>query len=123
MKIPVFCSLIPTELLASLGHELHFLDASQCAHLNAPSHDCQFHENLCSYAKKLYEYLADSHGDYDLIIVPTSCDAMKKLFNALKDTLPSEKIFLLNLPQNKGDAATKYLASELGRLVKELDEK
>lgn len=121
MKIPVFCSLIPTELLVSLGHELCFLDASECARLHTPSCNCQFHENLCSYAKKLHEYFVDSHNNYDLIIVPTSCDAMKKLFNALKESVPAGKIYLLDVPQNKGDAAAKYFAAELKKLKARLE--
>lgn len=104
--------------MASLGHELYFLDASECTRLHAASYNCQFHENLCSYAKKLYEYFADSYDNYDLIIVPTSCDAMKKLFNALKESVPVDKIYLLDVPQNKDDAAANFLATEFEKLKK-----
>jgi len=121
MKIPVFCSLIPTELLASLSHELDFLDASECGFVHVPSCSCQLHENLCSYAKKLHEYFLNSHEKYDIIIVPTSCDAMKKIASALKASLPVEKVYLLDVPQNKGEAAAKYFAAELQKLKLRLE--
>jgi benzoyl-CoA reductase/2-hydroxyglutaryl-CoA dehydratase subunit BcrC/BadD/HgdB len=116
MRIPVFCSLIPTEFLASLGHELVFLGADEiCAPVETAC-NCHFHENLCSYVKALNGHLGAHHEKYDLIVVPTSCDAMKKLFNALHEALPDGKVYLLDVPQNKGDAAAKYFATELEKL-------
>ncbi len=120
MRIPVFCSLIPTEFIVSMGHGLDFLDASMCKRLEAPSRGCHFHENLCSYAKKLYEYLAESRDRYDLIIVPTSCDAMKKLHNAIKRDLKPEKVHLLDVPRNKSEDAAKFFAAELEKLTRAL---
>ncbi len=121
MRIPVFCSLIPTELLSSLGHELHFVSADEISGAAASGCNCRFHENLCSYVKALHGYLEASHKNYDLIIVPTSCDAMRKLFNALSQTVPSGKIHVLSVPQNKGEAAAGFFAAELKKLKSRLE--
>ena len=120
MKIPVFCSLLPTELLEGMGHELHFLEADSLSLAPGMECGCSFHENLCSYVRSVHEYLVKNHEAYGIIIVPTSCDAMKKLFNALKDNLPEDKLYLLDVRQNKGGAASKFFASELEKLVQRL---
>lgn len=120
MKIPVFCSLLPTELLEGLGHELHFLEADSFSSAPGTACNCSFHENLCSYMKSVHEHLVKDPDAYGIIIIPTSCDAMKKLFNALKDDVPEEKLYLLDVPQNKGGSASRFFASELRKLVQRL---
>lgn len=120
MKIPVFCSLIPTELLSHLGHELHFLEADGLSLKSGPACNCQFHENICSYVRSIHDHLAKEHGSYGMIIVPASCDAMKKLFNALKDVVPAGKLHFLDVPQNKGAAASRFFAAELKKLAERL---
>jgi len=120
MRIPVFCSLIPAELLISLGHDCHFLAADEIVGLKEEGYQCAFHDNLCSYAKALLGYFVRSHHLYDVIIVPTSCDALKKLSNALTALIPKEKVCVLDVPQNKGVPAQRFLASELKKLSSRL---
>jgi predicted CoA-substrate-specific enzyme activase len=120
MKIPVFCSLLPAELFLSLGHEVSFITADMLSSARSREYHCSFHENLCSYSKSLYEYFALHHNDFDLIIIPTSCDAMKKLFNALSSDIPPEKLYSLDVPKNKGDCAADYLATRLEKLIKRI---
>lgn len=126
MKIPVFCSLIPTELIVHLGHKPCFIDGSELALARAGEYHSAFHENLCSYSKALYDYFltkmgtshrgAGGEGEYDLIIIPAACDAIKKLHNALKPHIPKEKLYLLDMPKAKGDSANKFLAEKFEKL-------
>ena len=121
MKIPIFCSLLPTELIISLGHEAHFVKADELEKFKTSEHHCAFHENLCSYSKVLHDYFVGNHSKFDLIIIPTSCDALKKLSNALHEIVPAEKLYVLDVPQNKGASAERYLAMQLRKLVSEIE--
>lgn len=120
MKIPVFCSLIPSELISFLGHEPVHLAAEELTSVRPEKYHCSFHENLCSYSKVLYDYFLRHHEDYGLIIVPTSCDAMKKLYNALRIKLPHEKLYVLDVPKKKGDASARFLTGELEKVSRAL---
>jgi predicted CoA-substrate-specific enzyme activase len=116
MRVPLFCSLIPGELIAACGYELHPLKAEEIASCAHGGHHCALHENLCSYGKALCDYFARRHADYDLIVVPAACDAQKKLFNALRAAAPADRVILLDVPKNTDDAACRFLAANLARL-------
>lgn len=113
MKIPVFCSLLPTDLFLQLGFEPYFVTAEDLLAVRSQEYHCAFHENLCSYSKTLYDYFLKNHTKFSNIVIPTSCDAMKKLNNALKEVIPKDKLYLLNVPQGKNFAAAKFFVGEL----------
>lgn len=117
MKIPVFCSLIPTELLVHLGCEPVYLDAEGLKNTPSREYHCAFHENICSYSKVLYDYLLENQNKFDFMIIPASCDAMKKLYNALKQKLPGEKLHFFDMPRCKDGNAAKFLAAEMKKVV------
>ncbi len=120
MKIPIFCSLLPTELFLNAGHEICFISADMLACIKSKEYHCSFHENLCSYSKSLHEYFTLNHNDFGIIIVPTSCDAMKKLFNALVTDISPDKLYLLDVPKNKGMEPAAYLAVQFEKLIKRI---
>ncbi|MBU4484258.1 2-hydroxyacyl-CoA dehydratase, partial [bacterium] len=50
-----------------------------------------------------------------------SCDALKKIHNALQKSLPEKRIFSLDVPRRTNEHAVKYLAKELEKLTEILD--
>lgn len=109
MKIPIFCSLIPVELLMELGFEPDFIDGDDLFASTQKSSQCLFHDNLCPYVKALYDYLVASKEKYCAMVIPASCDAMKKLYNSVKSGLPQLPTFIIDVPRkDKASAATLY---------------
>jgi len=120
MRIPIFCSLIPTELLIRLGHEPVFVEASDIISCQQREYACVFHENICTYAKSLFDFLTEKESEFDLIIIPTSCDALKKLYNALAAKIDNAKLYSLYVPQNKGKLASNILEKSFNKLADRL---
>lgn len=120
MKIPVFCSLLPVELISSLGFEPYFLSADELVKNGSREYHCSFHDNLCSYAKVLYDYFLANHEQFAIIVIPSACDAQKKLYNALRGHL-KDKVYLLDIPHIKGEAAIGFLTEEFRKLVLRLE--
>lgn len=117
-KIPIFCSLLPVELFVNRGFEAVYLTSDELLTVPRLEYHCAFHENICSYSKALYEYLMAKKGEFSFIIVPTSCDAMKKLYTALSEKIDANKLFLLDFPKNRNASAVKFYASVLEKLDK-----
>lgn len=115
-KVPIFCSLLPVELFISRGLRPVYLTAEELGAVERSEYHCAFHENICSYSKALYEYLLKRQDEFDLIVVPSSCDAMKKLHSALVKKVPEGKLFVLDFPKSKSDEAVGYFADALERL-------
>ena len=115
MKIPFFCSYIPTALLEALGHEL--ADISLFTEETCGlEYSCALHENLCSYAKYLFRKILMDGKGFDFAIVPNTCDAMKKLHDSLtlSGQIPS---FLLDIPRRTGRESAVYLAAQYKSLL------
>ena len=119
MKIPFFCSYIPATLLEALGHQ--FEDISLFGEETCGmEYSCALHDNLCSYAKYLFEkILADSSG-FGFAVIPNTCDAMKKLHGALSlsGRMPA---FLLDVPRRTGRESALYLAAQYRSLLESMD--
>lgn len=118
MKVPVFCSLLPVEMFISKGFTPHYLTPEELGCENTGTHYCHFHENICSYAKLLFEYLSKREAEFDVIVVPASCDAMKKLYSSLLEKVPKKKLFFLDHPRAKTPDAAAFYASQLAALEK-----
>ncbi len=121
MKIPIFCSLLPTELIIKCGFEPHYIANSELRNQTDCHHTCAFHENLCSYSKALYDFFLKHESEFSLIIIPTACDALKKLHNSLQQKICEKKLYLLDIPQSKALISYHYLAKELTKLEAHLN--
>ena len=115
-KIPIFCSLLPAGFFAARGFELAYLTARELAGVQRSEYHCAFHENICSYSKALYEYLLKKEAQFDFIVIPLSCDAMRKLYSALMGRVAREKLIALDFPKNKSDEGIVFFAEQLKRL-------
>lgn len=114
--VPIFCSLLPVEFLVQRGLEPVYLHVDDMHVASSGEHHCAFHENLCSYSKRLYEYFLSHDDEFAFIIIPSSCDAMKKLYAALSEKLDKNRLFFLDFPKGKDEAAVNYYAAVLERL-------
>ncbi len=76
------------------------------------------HETLCPHVKILLDRAMSADlPPLEGMVFTTSCDAMRRLADAWKPARPQDRVFLLDLPTDRGDWARRYLASELRRLA------
>ncbi len=116
MRYPLFCSLIPSEFLSGLGARHELLTHDKLKGFVPCEYQCVFHENLCSYSKVLFEHISSATPAYDFVVIPASCDAMRKLYSALQEKLPREKLFYFDFPRGGDRLAVEFFAGELARL-------
>jgi|GEM_PF-5752946 len=112
-NIPIFCSLLPVEFFIKRGFTPVYLTADELSKVERSEYHCAFHENICSYSKAIYEYLLKRSDEFAFIVVPLSCDAMRKLYSALVEHIKKEKLVPLDFPKNKDDASVRYFADQL----------
>ena len=121
-KIPIFCSLIPTEIVVNAGFEPHYINPSELQNPALVHHTCSLHDNICSYSKTLYQYFLEHHDSFHLIIIPAGCDALKRLYNALKGQVPDNKLYFLDFPKIKTNKSKDFLSSEFKKLNERLEQ-
>ncbi|PKN20549.1 MAG: hypothetical protein CVU71_01800 [Deltaproteobacteria bacterium HGW-Deltaproteobacteria-6] len=118
MKIPYFCSYIPAELLTACGHDV--VDISFFENeIYSLEYSCSLHDNICSYAKYLFSNIIDDDHQFDFVIVPKVCDAMKQLHSSLCYS-GKIKSFLLDVPGRTGDRSAKYLSAQYLSLLEKI---
>jgi predicted CoA-substrate-specific enzyme activase len=118
MKVPFFCSYIPAPLLEALGCEL--VDITLFTEESCSlEYSCVLHDNLCSYAKYLLKHILAEEGRFDVAVVPNTCNAMKKLHDALTATgrIPAH---LLDIPRRSGQESARYLAEQYRSLIEKI---
>jgi len=122
-SVPIFCSLLPVELFVDRGYTPFYLTADELSTVARSEYHCAFHENICSYSKAIYEYLLKKQNEFDFIVIPLSCDAMKKLYSALIGKIAKDKLIALDFPKNKGEEAVMFYADELKKLDEQICKK
>jgi len=118
MRIPFFCSFIPVELLAASGHDVVDISLFENTKYSL-AYSCSLHDNICSYAKYLFEKIVNADRPFDFVVVPKVCDAMKHLHSSLCRTGNIES-FLLDVPGRAGDHSAKYLSAQYLALLKRI---
>jgi predicted CoA-substrate-specific enzyme activase len=116
---PIFCSLVPREIYELAGlvpREIVLDDWPR----GTGAYQCVLHDNICSYAKVLFELLTDAARPYPLVVVPNSCDAMRRLHDVLCRETPAERAFLLDVPHDDTASSVRYLASQYASLLERL---
>jgi benzoyl-CoA reductase/2-hydroxyglutaryl-CoA dehydratase subunit BcrC/BadD/HgdB len=117
-----FCNMIPAEMIRALGALPARLGCGNPA-LVQPGEEV-FSGEICPLAKASFAAFMDaaSHANRcDVLVLPTSCDAKRKLGEVLADFKPT---FMLDLPPEQ-DASRfgKAAAAEFARLAKFLEER
>lgn len=115
-RVGYFCSMIPVELVHALGARAVRLGCGNPA-LVQPGEEVLSGE-ICPLAKASFAAFLDEESlanSCDLLVVPTSCDAKRKLGEVLADYKPT---FMLNLPPEQ-DARRygRFSAGEISRLA------
>lgn len=118
MRIPYFCSYIPVELLEASGHDVVDISLFENTKYSL-AYSCSLHDNLCSYAKYLFEKIVNAESPFDFVVVPKVCDAMKHLHSSLCRSGKIES-FLLDVPGRAGVHSAKYLSAQYLALLKRL---
>lgn len=112
--VPIFCSLIPREVLQVAG-----LSPVEVRPPEEPDrrglHACALCDNICSWVKHLIGRLATSEAS--VVVVPTGCDAMTKLHDALAAGGLRSRLFRLDVPRGSEAGAVAYLAEQYVRLL------
>jgi predicted CoA-substrate-specific enzyme activase len=111
---PIFCSLIPREILEIAGLKPIEIRPSEEPDL-AGGYACALCDNICSWARHLIGRLAAT--DYSAIVVPASCDAMTKLHDALRVEGAAGRLFRLDVPRRDDAAGIRYLAGQYRQLL------
>ncbi|MFC1566658.1 2-hydroxyacyl-CoA dehydratase subunit D [bacterium] len=119
-RVGYYCNIIPEEIILAFGAVPIRLDCGN--NVAASTGEEIFAGDICPLAKAsvgnmLYKNsLANS---CDLLIVPTSCDAKRKMGEVLNDFKPT---FMLNLPcEQNHEAYIKQSVKELYKLIKFLE--
>ncbi|MFH1605121.1 MAG: 2-hydroxyacyl-CoA dehydratase family protein [Pseudomonadota bacterium] len=115
-RVGYFCNMIPVELIRAMGARPVRLGCGNAA-LVQPGEEV-FSGEICPVAKASFATFleADSLANTcDLLVIPTSCDAKKKLGEALSDFKPT---FMFNLPpEQDAHRYGKLVAAELTRMA------
>ncbi len=120
LRVGYFCNIIPQEIILALGAEPVRLDCGNNA--AALLGEEILSGEICPLAKASFGIFINKDSlanSCDLLILPTSCDAKRKLGEILNDIKPA---FMLNLPPEQNHARyAKQSFLEILRLVKFLE--
>lgn len=119
-RIGYLCNTIPKEILNAFGAEAVRLDCGNGAFTSVGEEVLS--GDVCPLVKSTVGLFLNSESianSCDLIIIPTSCDAKKKLGEILSDFKP---VFMLNLPIEQNHSLyAKNVETELFRLIEFLE--
>jgi benzoyl-CoA reductase/2-hydroxyglutaryl-CoA dehydratase subunit BcrC/BadD/HgdB len=115
--IGVFCNMVPLELISAMGAVPIRLGCGNPALVSAGEEVLS--GEICPLAKSSFATFLDDDSTASkcqAVIVPTSCDAKKKLGEVIGDFKPT---FMFNLPPEQDYRRYgRFVVQELGRMVK-----
>ncbi|MHC4606761.1 MAG: 2-hydroxyacyl-CoA dehydratase subunit D [Planctomycetota bacterium] len=116
-RVGTFCNMVPAEIVSAMGADPVRLDCGNSAAALAGEEILS--GEICPVAKGAFGMFVHQDplaSSCDLLIVPTSCDAKKKMGEILNDFKPS---FMLNVPPEQSHE--RYIRSTLGELKRMVD--
>jgi benzoyl-CoA reductase/2-hydroxyglutaryl-CoA dehydratase subunit BcrC/BadD/HgdB len=121
--VGITCEYTPRELIVAAGAVPVCLCGGSADTI--PTAERDLPANLCPLVKSTYGYHAEKGNPLlemaDLLVVETTCDGKKKMYELMAESRP---VHLLELPQKaEDDAAFEHWAGELRALVAVLAEK
>ncbi len=111
------CSYIPQELIAAAGLIAYRIEANT----NLKSNDSYFPTNFCPYIKNIATYLLDKKEEIRALILATSCDGMRRLYDITKSYMPKINLFMLDVPRIVNDDSIEFFSSNLKDMITFLD--
>jgi benzoyl-CoA reductase/2-hydroxyglutaryl-CoA dehydratase subunit BcrC/BadD/HgdB len=109
-RVGVFCNMIPVEIIRALGADAVRLDCGNNA--LAQTGEEVFSGEICPLAKSSFGSFLETQSlsqSCDCVILPSSCDAKRKMGEALSDFLP---VFILNLPPEQNYSRFSKMAND-----------
>ncbi len=80
------------------------------------------HDNLCGHVKGVLERIFSWPDPQDLFLVVVSCDAMRRMADALLETWGPARVLVLDLPVCPDEEGMRYFAASLIKLGQRLTE-
>jgi benzoyl-CoA reductase subunit C len=118
-RIGTTCSYAPLPLLDAVGFVPERLFPTTEALDRAGT---ILHDNLCPHVKRVLDrFLAGELEHLEGVLLVDSCDAMRRMADALAALRPRTKLFLLDLPTSSSESSESFLAGELERLAQILE--
>ncbi len=108
------CSYTPLELIYAAGFLPYRIDGHSDPVKNAHSY---IHPNYCQFVKSALDIAVD--GGYNFLdgaVFVNSCDAMRRLYDVWKRFIPSNFVYLLDIPMGDSSLGYKYLRDEFHKL-------
>lgn len=116
LEVGYFCNVVPPELIRAAGARPARLDSGNTA--VAQRGEETLSGEICPLVKGAYGSFLDAEGRANqcaALIIPTTCDAKRKLGEILADYKPT---FMLNIPpEQDARAYGKFAERELARMV------
>ncbi len=121
--VGIMCEYTPRELIMAAGAAPVCLCGGSADTIQAAERDLP--TNLCPLIKSTYGYHVERANPFlemaDLVVVETTCDGKKKMYELLAESRP---VYVMELPQKVEDADAKTRwAREMEKLRGELEER
>lgn len=105
----ITCSYVPEEIIHAAGLLPRRISSDRAAILEA---DVCLHSNVCHYARSIMdEFAEDRHEDLWGVLLVNSCDAMRRLYDALMRYGKVKRCHILDVPRIVSGPAVKRLSS------------
>jgi len=111
------CTYIPQEIIAAAGLNAYRIEANSFLRSN----DSYFPTNFCPYIKNIANYLLEKKDEIKALILATSCDGMRRLFDITKNYIPDINLFMLDVPRVVSKESIDFFSSNLDLMVSFLD--
>jgi benzoyl-CoA reductase subunit C len=113
------CSYIPQEIITAAGLIAYRIEADKLLKAN----DSYFPTNFCPYIKNIASYLLEKRDQVRALILATSCDGMRRLYDIASRYVPEIEIFMLDVPRTVTRQSIDFFALNLQRMAGFLEEK
>lgn len=118
-RIAYFCSFVPEEIIYSAG----FLPYRPSIDIHKISEaDLVLHNNLCPYVRNIFEYIHLNQKVFKGIIITNSCDAMRRLNDAIHFETQLDFLYLLDIPRETSQEGILYFETQINNLVQSMEQ-
>lgn len=113
--IVYFCSYFPTDLIISLGFNVHpFFEES----LETREDNGNLPINICSYVRYCQNIIG--HLDVDGVVLTNCCNSMQRLYDIIRVIYPNKFCKILELPRSDTPEEYHFYLENVFQLTKEL---
>jgi len=119
-QIGWLCSFAPEEIIMAAGFIPQRLSGTTEA---VAMVDAYIYPSLCPYAKSILALGISGEAKYlEGMVFVRSCDGMRRTCDVWRSYVDNRFVYMLEVPKNRDEAAVEYLASQLRKLAKALEQ-